>query len=72
MIFAIELFDIKGLSKIIPNNVKTEASSDNIEKNCSLNFSSSISNQDSPGPGPGIALNTNIITAVPTIVDLKF
>ena len=66
------MFDIKGLNKIMPTNVKTEASNDNIEKNCSLNFNSSISNQDSPGPGPGIAINTNIITAVPTIVDLKF
>ena len=49
-----------------------DAKRDKTEKNCSLNLSTSISNQESPGPGPGIALNINIITAVPTIVNLKF
>ena len=51
---------------------KIDASKDKIEKNCSLKPSSSISNQVRPGPGPGIALNIKIITAVPTIVNLKF
>ena len=63
---------IKGLNKTIPANVKIDASKDKIEKNCSLKPSSSISNHVRPGPGPGIALNINIITAVPTIVNLKF
>ena len=53
----------------MPANVKIDASRDRIEKNCSLNPSSSISNHVKPGPGPGMALNINIITAVPTIVN---
>ena len=71
IILAIELFAINGLNKIIPTRVKTEAISDNTEKNCSLNSSTSISNQDKPGPGPGIALKIKIIIAVPTTVSLK-
>ena len=72
IILAIEFFAINGLSIIIPTNVRIEASKDSIEKNCSLNCSSSISNQDKPGPGPGMALNIKIIIAVPTIVNLNF
>ena len=52
-----------------PSIDQIDASNDRTEKNCSLNPSSSISNQVKPGPGPGIALNTKIITAVPTIVN---
>ena len=60
------------LTKTIPAKVKTEANRDKTEKNCSLNPSSSISNQVRPGPGPGIALKIKMITAVPTIVSRKF
>ena len=61
IILAIEFFAINGLNKTIPANVKIDASSDRIEKNCSLNPNSSISNHVKPGPGPGMALNINII-----------
>ena len=71
IILAIELFAINGLNKTIPAKVKIDASNDRIEKNSSLNQSSSISNHVNPGPGPGIALNIKIITAVPTIVNLN-
>src|SRR6056300_792898 len=72
IILAIVFLAINGLNRTIPNNVKTDASNDKIEKNCSLKFRTSISNQVNPGPGPGIALKIKIITAVPTIVNLKF
>ena len=66
-----ELFAIKGLNKTIPTRVKIDAMSDKIEKNCSSNFKTSISNQVNPGPGPGIALKIKIIIAVPTTVNCK-
>ena len=68
---AIEFLAINGLKRTIPAKVRTDANKDNTEKNCSLNSKTSISNQVSPGPGPGIALKINIITAVPTMVNLK-
>src|SRR5210317_466014 len=72
IILAIEFLAINGLNITIPTKVKIEASNDKIEKNCSLNSRTSISNHVKPGPGPGIALNMKIIIAVPTIVSLKF
>ena len=69
---AIEFLLIKGRRRIIPKSVKVEARSERTEKNCSLNPSSSISNQFSPGPGLGTALNTKIMIAVPIIVFLCF
>ena len=68
IILAIELLAIKDLNTKIPVRVKTDAIKDNFEKNCSSNFKTSISNQESPGPGPGIARKTKTIIAVPTMV----
>ena len=67
-IFAMELFAIKDLKKIIPSNVKTDAIKEIADKNCSSNFNTSISNQVRPGPGPGIARKIKTIIAVPTMV----
>ena len=71
IILAIEFFAINGRKNIIPANARRDDNKDNIEKNCSLNPSSSISNQDKPGPGLGMALKIKIMIAVPTIVSRR-
>src|SRR6056300_390087 len=71
-ILAMELLAMKDLKIRIPKSVNTDAINDNFDKNCSSNFNSSISNQVRPGPGLGIARKTNMIIAVPTMINRKW
>ena len=63
-----ETLIITFLKIIMPNKVISAEVTDNKEKKLWLKPRISISNQFKPAPGLGIALNTKIIIAVPTIV----
>ena len=68
MSLVIEDFSIKGLRIKIPIMVKIEAINPSNDKNSWSKPKTSISNQLPPWPTPGIALNMNIIIAVPSII----